>query len=171
VTVAVAVTLSAAAGFLLVARDRHQSRSLPAAAARAVPPAATSADADQARASGRAQADASPRPAVPATTATDAAAADPGVPRALPPAAREPDPARRGRPVEGWLRVATQPHWAEVYVDGRRRGSTPLLVSVALGRRQIRLVNAQIGRSERHLVTVRPEHTREAPATLSIAGF
>jgi hypothetical protein len=45
------------------------------------------------------------------------------------------------------------------------------VVRVPAGRRQVRLVNPHLGRSERHVVTVRPEHTRDAPATLSLDEF
>ncbi len=71
----------------------------------------------------------------------------------------------------GWLRVVTRPHYAEVFVDGRRRGTTPLLVRVETGRRRLRLVNPQLGRSEQRMVTVQPSHGQTSPATVMVDGF
>jgi eukaryotic-like serine/threonine-protein kinase len=71
----------------------------------------------------------------------------------------------------GWLRVVTRPHFAEVFIDGRRRGTTPLLLKVPVGRRRVRLVNDQLGRSEQRSVQISRRHERGAPAVLSIADF
>lgn len=78
----------------------------------------------------------------------------------------------RPRPVSrGWLRVVTRPHYAEVFIDGHRRGTTPLLIAVPTGRRRIRLVNAQLGRSEQRVVQVRRGNLRASPATVSVRDF
>ena len=81
-------------------------------------------------------------------------------------------PQRQAQPRStGWLRVATRPHWAEVYIDGRRMGTTPLLVRVPAGRRHLRLINPQLGRVERRSVTVAADQPRTSPATVMVDGF
>lgn len=88
------------------------------------------------------------------------------------PSARSEEEAEPSRPVpRGWLRVATRPHYAEVFVDGRRRGTTPLLIRVPIGRHRVRLVNAQLGRSEQRWVTVSQRNDRGTPAVVSVEGF
>jgi hypothetical protein len=71
----------------------------------------------------------------------------------------------------GWLRVVTRPHYAEVYVDGRHEGSTPLLVQARPGRRRVRLVNPQLGRSVERTVVVAAGGGREAPAAVVVDDF
>ena len=107
--------------------------------------------------------------------------AGPGAPDAAPqpPDAPPPPPASDLQPPSpptppralGWLRVATRPHYAEVFIDGRRRGTTPLLIQVPRGRHRVRLVNAQLGRSERRSVNVGAQHHRSSPASIMVEGF
>jgi serine/threonine protein kinase len=72
---------------------------------------------------------------------------------------------------QGWLRVATRPHYAEVFVDGRRRGTTPLIIQLPAGPHRVRLVSAQLGRSEQRSVVIRATHDRSSPAVVSVEGF
>ena len=78
---------------------------------------------------------------------------------------RHPHPTARG-----WVRVVTRPHYAEVYIDGRRRGTTPLLTEVRAGRRRFRLVNPQLGRTEQRVVEVGVTG-RDSPVSVVVDGF
>ena len=114
--------------------------------------------------------------AVIAPTQDEPPATLPDVGPAAAPPPRAPDagvtvPVPHRPPAAGWLRVVTRPHYAEVFIDGRRRGTTPLLVQVAAGRRRVRLVNAQLGRSEQRTVVVEPGHGRDAPASVLVEEF
>lgn len=72
---------------------------------------------------------------------------------------------------QGWIRVVTRPHYAEVYIDGRPSGTTPLVTKVRVGRHRLRLVNPQLGRSELRVVNVRAGDRRESPVAVVVDGF
>ncbi len=82
----------------------------------------------------------------------------------LPPV-EEPPPRPRPRPrprpprprvasgPAGKIRIGSKP-WATVFVDGRKRGTTPLILKVPPGRHTVRLVNPQFGIKKTFVVNV-----------------
>jgi hypothetical protein len=49
--------------------------------------------------------------------------------------------------------------WAEIYVEGKRRGSAPSTLSLPAGEHEIRLRNAELGKDETITVEIRPGKT------------
>ena len=78
-------------------------------------------------------------------SAADAAAPD----RGRKPARRP----RRSRRARGRLMFNTEPVWSVVWIDGKRRGNTPLHITLPAGRH--RIAARPLGKGKRHKVTVR----------------
>jgi hypothetical protein len=68
-------------------------------------------------------------------------------------------------------RFRTQPAYAEVWIGGTRRCSTPCTLELAPGTYQVRLTNPTLGRTVVRTLVVRRGHTRERPALLSLSDF
>jgi serine/threonine-protein kinase len=96
-------------------------------------------------------------------------------PSVAPPSPREtpiapaPLPATPALPIEGWLLVLTKP-WANVTVDGRALGSTPLeRIPLAPGSHAVILTHPQYEPFTRR-VEIRPGETTTIQLDLAVAG-
>jgi serine/threonine protein kinase len=75
-----------------------------------------------------------------------------------------PDPGR-ARPTasrgEGWLRVSTQPAYAQVFIGDRLVGETPCRVRLPAGSQMVRLVNPGLGKTVTRRVQIRKDRDTE----------
>ena len=72
---------------------------------------------------------------------------------------------RHPRP-RGRLMFSTEPRWSTVWIDGKRRGNTPLHLSLPAGRH--RIVAQPLGKGKRYTVTVRIAPGKTARRVLTV---
>lgn len=75
-------------------------------------------------------------------------------------ASRSPKPEARSAVGQGSVRVVVEP-WANVTIDGKSAGMTPVYRAIAAGTHKILLHNQELGRRETLSVTIQPGRTRQ----------